>query len=114
MFAQVPPPHPIIRARLDRALAAHDLSAFRSAAREFPSAVTLADALQVLLLMLEAHDAAFDAAAVRWINRFTGECRGLALTEVDAAVEALAGLPAPDASGTLSALLKRHGRSGQA
>jgi hypothetical protein len=110
----VPPPYPIIRARLDRALAEHDLGAFRSAAREFPSAITLADALQVLLLMLEADDPAVDAAAVRWVNRFTGECRGVALMEVHAAVEALDALPASDASATLSALLKRHGRQARA
>ena len=57
----MPPPFPIIRARLDRALAEHDLAAFRRAARELPGAVTLADALQVLLLMLESDDPAFDA-----------------------------------------------------
>ncbi len=110
----MPPPYPIIRTRLDRALSEHDLAAFRRAAREFPGAVTLADALQVLLLMLESDDPAFDSAAVRWIHRFTGECHGVALTEVHAAVEALDGLPAPDASATLSALLNRHGRAGRA
>src|SRR4051794_6336449 len=103
------PPYPIIRARLDRALAEHDLAAFRRAAREFADAVTLADGLQVLLLMLECDDPAFDPAAARWINRFTRECRGVALTEVHAAVETLDGLPAADASATLAALLKRHG-----
>jgi hypothetical protein len=106
----MPPPYPVIRARLDRALAEHDLAAFRSTAREFPDAVTLADALQVLLLMLESEDPAYDPAAVRWINRFTGECRGVALTEVHAAVEALDGLPDPDARATLGALLRRHGQ----
>jgi hypothetical protein len=110
MFACMPPPYPAIRARLDRALAEHDLAAFRRAAREFPDAITLADALEVLLLMLEGDDPSFEPAAVRWINRFTGECRGVALTEVHAAVEALDALPASDANATLSALLKRHGR----
>jgi hypothetical protein len=110
----VPPPYPIIRARLDRALSERDLAAFRKAARELPGAVTLADALQVLVLMLEADDPAFDSAAVRWINRFTGECRGVALTEVHAAVEALGGLPDPDANATVTALLKRHDRRARA
>ncbi len=110
----MPAPFPIISARVDRALAEHDLAAFRRAARELPGAVTLADALQVLLLMLESDDPAFDAAAVRWINRFTGECRGVALTEVHAAVEALDGLPDADANATLTALLKRHGRQARA
>jgi hypothetical protein len=73
-----------------------------------PGAVTLADALQVLQFMLEADDPVFDTAVVRWINRFTGECHGVALMEVHAAVEALDGLPASDASATLDALLKRH------
>jgi hypothetical protein len=111
MFAHMPPPYPIIRARLDRALAEHDLAAFRRAAREFPGAVTLGDALQVLALMLKGDDPAFEFAAVRWIHRFTGECRGVALTEVRAAVEALDGLPDADANATLTALLKRHSRS---
>lgn len=106
----MPPPYPVIRARLDRALAERDLVAFRSAAREFPDAVTLGDALQVLLLMVDHDDPALEPAGVRWINRFTGECRGVALTEVHAAVEALAALPAPDALATLSGLLRRHGR----
>jgi hypothetical protein len=66
--------------------------------------------LPLLLLMVECDDPAFDPAAVRWINRFTSECRGVALTEVHAAVEALDELPAPDANATLTALLKRHGR----
>jgi hypothetical protein len=54
------------------ALVEHDLAALRRVARELPGVVTLTDALQVLLLMLEGDDPAFDAAAVRWINRFTG------------------------------------------
>lgn len=105
---------PIIRARLDRERAEHDLAAFRRAARELPGAVTLADALQVLLLMLKGDNPAFDSAAVRWIHRFTGECRGVALTEVHAAVEALDGLPDADAQATLTALLKRHGLQARA
>jgi hypothetical protein len=105
----MPPPFPVIRARLDSALARGDLAAVRRTAREFPDAVTLTDALRVLELMLEVDDPVFEAAAVRWINRFTGECQGLALTEVHAAVEALDGLPAPDAAATLTALIKRHG-----
>jgi hypothetical protein len=110
----MPPPYPIIRARLDRALSELDLAAFRRAACELPAAVTLADALQVLLLMLESEDPAFDSAAVRWIHRFTSECRGVALTDVHAAVEALDGLPDADANATLTALLKRHGRRARA
>jgi hypothetical protein len=71
--------------------------------------VTLGDAVQVLVLMLELDDPAFEAAAVRWIARLTSECPGLGLGEVQAALEALDSLPAEDASATLAALLKRHG-----
>jgi hypothetical protein len=99
----------VIRARIERALAERDLDAVRRAARDFPGAVTLVDALAVLLLMLDEDDGAFDAAAVRWVSRFTGECRGVALAEVHAAVEALGTLPAPDARATLGGLLRRYG-----
>jgi hypothetical protein len=105
----MPPPYPVVRARLDRAIACRDLAAVRSAARELPSVVTLADAVQVLILMLEADDSAFEAAAVRWIARFTSEYDGVTLGEVQAALEALDALPAPDARSTLTGLLKRHG-----
>jgi hypothetical protein len=104
----MPPPYPVVRARLDRALASCDLGAVRAAARELPRVVTLTDAVQVLLLMLDADDPAFEAAAVRWIARFTGEGGGVTLGETQAALEALDTLPAPDAQATLTALLKRH------
>jgi hypothetical protein len=105
----MPAPYPVVRACLDRAIARRDLAAVRSAARAFPSVVTLADAAEVLLLMLEADDPAFEAAAVRWIPRFAGECGGVTLGEAHAALEALDALPAPDAHATLTALLRRHG-----
>jgi hypothetical protein len=103
------PPYPVVRARLDRAIARRDLAAVRSAARDLPGIVTLGDAVQVLLVMLGADDPAFDAAAVRWIARFVGECRGVTLSEVHAALEALDAFPTPDAQLTLTGLLKRHG-----
>jgi hypothetical protein len=105
----MPPPYPVVRARLERALARRDIAAVRAAARDLPGVVTLADGLQVLLLMLETGEPAFEAAAVRWIARFTGECNGVNLGEVRSALEALETLPAPDARDTLTALLKRHG-----
>jgi hypothetical protein len=107
-------PYPVIRNQLDRALAGHDLATVRRVAREHPKAVTLADAVQVLLLMLDTDDPTFEAAAVRWIARFTNECHGVTLGEVQAALEALEALPAPDATATLSALLQRHGVGGNA
>jgi hypothetical protein len=105
----MPPPHPVVRARLDRAIANRDLAAVRSAARELPGVVTLADAVQVLVLMVHADDPAFEAAAVRWIARFTRECADVTLGETRAALDALDTLPAPDAHATLATLLKRHG-----
>jgi hypothetical protein len=103
LFACMPPSYPIIRAPGSCARRARPRRG-SGEPRGLPGAVTLADALQVLLLMLDGDDPAFETAAVRWVNRFTGECRGVALTEVHAAVEALDGLPAPDASATLTAV----------
>jgi hypothetical protein len=104
----MPTPAPVVRARLDRALAGGDLAAVRAAVRDGPSVVTLTDAVRVLVLMVDADDPAFERAAVRWLARFTGECGGVTLGEAQAALEALEGLPAPDAHATLAALLKRH------
>jgi hypothetical protein len=59
----------------------------RSAARALPSVVTLADAVQVLLPMLDADAPAFEAAAVRWIARFTREGAGVTLGEAHAALK---------------------------
>ena len=104
----MPTPAPVVRARLDRALAGGDLAAIREAARDGPSVVTLADAVRVLTLMVEADDPAYERAAVRWLARFTGECGGATLGEAQAALEALEALPEPDAHATLITLLKRH------
>jgi hypothetical protein len=104
----MPTPAPVVRARLDRALAGGDLAAVREAARDGPSIVTLADAVRVLMLMVEADDPAYERAAVRWLARFTGECGGATLGEAQAALEALEALPEPDAHATLITLLKRH------
>ena len=104
----MPTPAPVVRARLDRALAGGDLAAIREAARDGPSVVTLADAVRVLMLMVETDDAAYERAAVRWLARFTGECGGATLGEAQAALEALEALPEPDAHATLITLLKRH------
>jgi hypothetical protein len=79
-------PFPVVRARLERALAGRDLAAVRAAARELPGVVTLADALVVLLLMLEVDDPALDRAVVGRVSRCdarrdrggVGGARGLA------------------------------------
>jgi hypothetical protein len=105
----MPPPSVVVRTRLERALARRDLAAVRAAARDLPGVVTLADAVDVLLLMLDLDDPAFEPSAVRWIARYAAECPGATLGELHAALEALDALPAPDAHATLVALLKRHG-----
>jgi hypothetical protein len=101
-------PFPVVRARLDSALASRDLARVRAAARELPDVLTLKDAIDVLVLMEEVEDPAFEAAAVRWVARLLAECRGLTLGSVHAAVDALDALPAPDATATLLSLIKRH------
>jgi hypothetical protein len=105
----MPTPFPVIRARLDRAIAHGDLAAVRSAARELRGVVTLADAIQVLVLMQQADERKFEAAAMRWIARFSSECAGVTLGELQTALEALDALPAQDSLTTLTALLRRHG-----
>jgi hypothetical protein len=104
----VAPPYPVIRRRLDRALAARDLEGVRAAARELPGGLSLADALAVLVVMDELEDPRFERAAVRFVSRFAAECGGVGLGDVQAALQALDALPAPDAHATLVALLKRH------
>jgi hypothetical protein len=99
----------VVRALLDRAIANRDIDAVRSAARDLPGVFTLADAVQVLVVMLETDDQAFEAAAVRCVARFTSECARVTLGETHAALESLDALLAPDAQATLTALLKRHG-----
>jgi hypothetical protein len=103
------PPYPVVRRRLERALAARDLRAVCAAARELAGGLSLVDALAVLVVMDELEDPRFERAAVRFVSRFAGECGGVGLGELQALLEALDGLPAPDAHATLVALLKRHG-----
>jgi hypothetical protein len=109
MFATMPPPYVVVRTRLESALARRDLGAVRAAARDLPGIISLADAVEVLELMLELEDPAYEGSAVRWIARFAGESPGTTLGELHAALEALDALPAPDARATLASLLKRHG-----
>ena len=91
--------HPVIRAPRPCSRRARPRRR-RKNARDFPNAVTLVDALEVLPLMLDGDDPAFDSAAVRWVNRVTGECRGVARAEVRApAGRACAGQESPRGSG---------------
>jgi hypothetical protein len=104
----MPPPFVAVRTRLERALARRDLVTVRATARELPGIITLADTVDVLLLMLELEDPAFEASTVRWIARLAGECPGVTPGELDAALKALDDVPAPDAHITLVTLVKRH------
>jgi hypothetical protein len=70
------PPYPVVRARLDRAIATRDLAGVHAAARALPHVVTLADVVEVLILMLEADDPAFESA-VRRLVRFASESNGV-------------------------------------
>jgi hypothetical protein len=73
------------------ALAGSNLRQALRLARELPT-VRLDDAARLLSLMAndEMADAElFERAAVRWLNRFTSEVRGLNLQRVGAAVQAL-------------------------
>jgi hypothetical protein len=108
----MPVPHQVARSRFERALAGRDLAAVRAAARDVPGGLGLGDALAVLVLMEELDDPRFEPAAVRWISRFAGECGGVGLGELQAVLEAIDALPAPDATATLAALLRRHGHTG--
>ncbi len=64
--------------------------------------------------MLEVDDPTFETAAVRWLARFCTEHPHATLGEAAAALEALEGLPAPDAQATLTALTGRHEYVGSA
>jgi hypothetical protein len=101
------PPFVAVRTRFERALARRALVAVRAAARVLPGIITLADAVEVRVLMLELDNPL--RGQRRWLARFAGEHRGVTLGEVYAALEALDALPAPDAHATPVALLRRHG-----
>jgi hypothetical protein len=60
--------------------------------------------------MLGADDPAFEAAAVRWIARFTSACDEVTVGEVQAALEALDALSSPESQVTLTAFAQaaRH------
>ena len=79
--------------------------------------VSLHDALELLVLLGNAEDARFEAAARRWLVRFAREPRAgdqpPTLTEIQVAGTALAGLPDPRIArrceGVLRALIRRVG-----
>jgi hypothetical protein len=104
----MPAPCVVVRSRLERALARRDLGAVRAAARDSPCVVTLADAIEVLLLIrsrrpgLRGQRDSLDHPLRRRMPRRHAR-------QLHAALEAQNALPAPNADATLAELLKRHG-----
>jgi len=85
-------------ARLKRALDSGNLTLIRSAAAELPQ-VPLEDALRICLAVGKAEPETYERAVVRWLGRFCLERRGVTLTSVRVAMEALERLPSsPDES----------------
>jgi hypothetical protein len=82
-----PPPYPMFR----EALAGGNLRHALRLARELPT-VALGDAAKLLALMANDEHGSpelFERAAVRWLNRFTSEVKGVTLQHAATAVRAL-------------------------
>lgn len=96
--------------RFKRALGTGNLNLVRAAAAELPR-VSLADALEVCLLLRDQDQGRFEKAAVRWLGRFALEARGVTISALEAAAGALRVLPQrPEASmEVLSSLCLEHG-----
>ena len=86
-----------------RAIRRRHLLAAQSAAREM-EAVSLAEALDLVVLVAEIDPGRLDGYARRWLARLADEKR-LTLTELDLAVAALRALPSRRAKHALGALL---------
>lgn len=96
--------------RFKRALGTGNLNLIRAAAAELPR-VSLPDALEVCLLLRDHDSGRFEKAAVRWLGRFALEARGVTISAIETAADALRLLPdRPEVSmEVLSALCLRHG-----
>jgi hypothetical protein len=82
-------PRLVATADFQRAVERGNLLAAESAARELES-VSLADALELLLLIAATEPTRFERAAIRWLGRFCIETRG-----VDIADAQLLSAPSP-------------------
>jgi hypothetical protein len=92
----------------------HDLTGAKAAAAELPHALSLPDALSLLLLMAERRDPALDRACTRWVGRFALEHRDASIATVAAAAGALRDLHHdPDwAAAALRPLCEHYGLTG--
>jgi hypothetical protein len=98
--------------RFRRALEAGNELMVLTTARELPH-IALDDALQICLVLRGGDPARYERAAVRWLGRFALEARGITITDLRSAAEALDALPgrAADALERLQRLCLEHGVS---
>ncbi len=78
--------------RFRRALATGNAALVTAAALELPR-IALDDALGICLVLRGGDRERYERAAVRWLGRFALEGRGVTITDLRAAAEALALLP---------------------
>lgn len=90
-------------ARFRRALLTGNPTLVLAAAAELPR-VDLADALAILLVLLDGRSPRYDRAAVRWHGRLCLEVRGLSLGDAGLALAALQALPGSHADAAAAAL----------
>ncbi len=98
-------------ARFRRALATGNPTLVLAAAAEL-SRVDLADALAIVLVLLDGRSPRYERAAVRWHGRLCLEVRGLSLGDAGLALAALQSLPGPHgeaAAGALRTLVEARG-----
>src|SRR5204863_6661688 len=98
-----------LRGNFQRAIDRRQLLAAEGAARQL-EALSVADALALLLLLAEHEPARFDRAGARWHARFALEARGIGLLESQTALAAVMRLPAGDerAANTVAGLARRY------
>jgi hypothetical protein len=88
------PPDASPYARFRRALDRGSARAALAGAAGLPH-VGLADALELVLLLLDAEPSRFERAALRWHGRFCREVADVGLVEAQAVLACLAGLRGP-------------------
>jgi CHAD domain-containing protein len=89
--------HPFVssgaaHAAFRRAIGRRHLAQALAAAHDLP-VISLADALELVLLAAEKDPATFDRAAARWLGRYLGEVRDADLAEAALVLGALEVLP---------------------
>jgi hypothetical protein len=96
--------------RFRRALDAGNELMVLATARELPH-IALDDALRICLVMRGGDRARYERAAVRWLGRFALEARGVTITDLRAAADALDAMPsrAHEALERLQRLCLEHG-----